>query len=137
LLSRGGGAYSRISETHPDVAPREPYIGKEVARWFVTERPILARFYFPFRSDETGEAVCPDLQLCKHILVPRQIFGLVVAVRFVFPKLDVLPQRVRNFHAAISALPHERGVAIAFIYEWFLLGIKIMFMWLVEKLGTT
>ena len=62
----------------------------EMARRFVAKRAIFVRFYFAFRLDEAGESVSPSVQFWKHPFVTRQIFGLIVAVRFVFSKLNVV-----------------------------------------------
>jgi hypothetical protein len=108
-----------------------------MARRFVPERAVFARFHFPFRSDETGQSVGPCVQFGKDVLMARQIFGLIVAVWFVFPKLDVLPELIRNFHAAIPALPDKRSIAVAFIFEWFARRIEIVFVGRIEQLWST
>src|SRR6266850_1817200 len=129
--------YTRTSGAHADLPPRESNIAKKVRRRFVAKRPIFIRYYFPFRLDEAGKSVGPGVQLCEGILVTRQIFRLVVAVRFVFSKFNVLPQRVWNFHAAVLALPHQWCITVAIVFERFLLGIEIMFVSIVEELGPT
>src|SRR5437762_2182579 len=91
LLSRRRGIDARTSEPHADVAPCEPGVMKKMAGRFVTERAVFARVDFTFCDDERRESVCPDVELGKCILMSRQIVSLVVAVRFVFSKLNVLP----------------------------------------------
>src|SRR6059058_4733468 len=58
---------------------------------FITERARFYRCYFSFRRDEMGEPVGPSVQLRERILVTRQIFGLIVAVRFVLSEFDIFP----------------------------------------------
>src|SRR4029434_1001492 len=95
------------------------------------------RVYFPLRFDETGEPVCPGVQFREHLFVTRQIFCLIVAVYLIFSKSHVLPQCIGNFHATISTLPHQWRVPFALVFEWFLVGIEIMFVSIVEELRPT
>ena len=105
---------------------------KKMTGRFVTERAVFARVDFTLCDDERGETVCPVVERGKYILMSRQILSLVVAVRFVFSKLNVLPQLIRNFHAAIATLPHQGRVTITFVVERFLLGVKVVFVLVFE-----
>ncbi len=76
-----------------------------MARWLVTKRAIFARLYFAFCFDETRESIRPSVQFWKYFFVTRQIFGLIVAVCFIFSELDVLPQSIGTISVLVIG-PH-------------------------------
>src|SRR4051812_1226037 len=115
-----------MTSAHSDITPRELHVAKKMARRFVAEGAIFARRDFSFATDEIGKARRPRLQFEERLFVSRQMFGLIVAVFLALPEFDVMPELVGNFDSAIAALPDQRCVSIALVFEWFLVRIEVM-----------
>src|ERR1044071_3440663 len=125
--------YTRTSEAHTDVPPRESNVGQKMTGWLVAKRTVFFGLFFPFRFHEVCESISPGIQFRKHLFVTRQMFCLVVAICFVFSKFYIFPERIRNFHSAIPALPHQPCVTIAIVVERFLFGIEKMFVTIIQE----
>src|SRR4051794_23400793 len=106
-----------MTKTHPHFAPGQFRIINKVARSLITKGSILPRLYFAFFPDKGGEAIRPGVQLAQGVRVSRQVLRLVITVLFVPANLDVVPEAVRHFYPAISALPDQRGITVALVLE--------------------
>src|SRR3954453_22777837 len=106
-----------------------------MARRLVTKRTVFVWFDLPFGPDKRGKFFRPGVEFFECVAVTRQVLGLIVAVSFVLAEFNMVPQFVRHFDSAVTALPHQRCVTVPVVLKRLVVGIKVMFMGIVEQFG--
>ena len=86
---------------------------------------VVRALNYPFGSDVFHEASNPFVKRRNHRGLASQAVGLGISIGFSNSDVGARPEAVRDFDAAIAALPNEALISLALILERLVFWIKL------------